>query len=122
VSVLAAQWAGNSSSQSIQVQVDGVPVSTFIPADTNYASFTSDNFTVTAGAHTVSFVGIDPDGQENIAFLDQVGVNSGGMSPGDHPTGGTGHAHSQGEDPWLAVALSHRSDSVGCLPTIPLPA
>jgi polygalacturonase len=107
VSCLAGQWAGNSSSQSIQVLVDGVPVGTFTPADVNYAPFTSDSFTVTAGAHTVSFVGIDPDGQENIAFLDEASVDPAGTAPGpgNRPTGGAGAGHSPGGDAWLGVAL-----------------
>jgi polygalacturonase len=119
VSVLAAQWAGNSSSQTIEVQVDGVPVTDFTPGDITYGSLTSDNFNVSDGFHTVSFVGLDPDGQENIAFLDQVSVNAGGMSPGNQPAGSTGHTHSFAADAWLAVALSHRSDPAGSLPNIP---
>jgi hypothetical protein len=76
LSFLAAQRAnGNVSSQTIQVWVDGAVVGTFTPADSNYASFTTDSFTVADGVHTVSFVGIDPDGQDNTVFLDQIGVN-----------------------------------------------
>jgi hypothetical protein len=76
VSFLAAQRGnGNVSSQTLQVLVDGMVVGTFTPADVNYASFTTDTFTVPAGMHTISFVGVDPDGQDNTAFLDLVTIN-----------------------------------------------
>ena len=73
---LAAQRGdGNVSSQSFEVQVDGASVGDFTPADTTYTPFASDSFTVADGVHTVSFVGLDPDGQDNMVFLDQVGVD-----------------------------------------------
>jgi aryl-phospho-beta-D-glucosidase BglC (GH1 family) len=79
VNVLAAQRGnGNASSQTLQFLVDGMVVSTFSPVDTNYAPYTTDRFTVPAGAHTISFVGIDLDGYDNTAFLDQVTVNLAG--------------------------------------------
>jgi hypothetical protein len=28
--------------------------------------------TVTGGAHTIAFIGTDPDGQDNTAFIDRV--------------------------------------------------
>jgi hypothetical protein len=43
-----------------------------MPGDINYATYTTSGFTVAAGAHTLSFVGLDPDGQDNTAFIDQV--------------------------------------------------
>jgi hypothetical protein len=63
------------SSQTIQVQVDGNVVGTFTPPDTNYSAYNTASFPVTAGAHTIAFVGTDPDGQDNTAFIDQVRVN-----------------------------------------------
>jgi hypothetical protein len=60
---LAAQ-GGNGSSQKLQVLVDGAVVGTFTPADANYALFSTDTFTVPAGAHTISFLGTDPNGRD----------------------------------------------------------
>jgi hypothetical protein len=71
----AQRGDGNYSTQTIQVQVDGNVVGTFRPADANYASFTTNNFTLSsAGSHTITFVGTDPDGadKDNTALIDQV--------------------------------------------------
>jgi hypothetical protein len=72
LSFLAAQRGNYQySSQTFQVLIDGNVVGTFTPDGTSYAAYTTDSFTVTAGAHTIQFVGLDPDGQDNTAFLDQ---------------------------------------------------
>jgi hypothetical protein len=62
------------SSQTIQVQVDGTVVGTFTPGSTSYTAYTTASFTVTAGSHTITFLGTDPDGadKDNTAFIDQV--------------------------------------------------
>ncbi len=72
----AQRGDGNASSQSFELQVDGVAVEDFTPADSIYTAFTSAKFNVADGVHTVSFVGLDPDGQDNMAFLDQVSIKS----------------------------------------------
>src|SRR5262249_19958863 len=63
----AAAQRGNfqASAQTLQVLVDGVVVGTFTPADTSYGAFTTNAFTVAAGAHTVAFVGLNPQGGDN---------------------------------------------------------
>ena len=45
---------------------------TFTPGSASYTAYTTASFTVTAGSHTIRFVGLDPDGQDNTAFIDQV--------------------------------------------------
>jgi rhamnogalacturonan endolyase len=76
LSFLAAQRGNYQySSQTFQVLIDGNVVGTFTPAGTSYAAYTTGGFTLAAGVHTVSFVGLDPDGQDNTAFLDQVALN-----------------------------------------------
>jgi N-acetylneuraminic acid mutarotase len=69
----SAAQRGNyqDSSQTFQVLIDGTVVGTFTPTGTAYAVYTA-TFQVTAGAHTLTFVGLDPDGGDNTAFLDQV--------------------------------------------------
>jgi hypothetical protein len=47
-------------------------VGTFRPGSTAYAAFTTTAFTVGAGAHTISFVGLDSTGGDNTALVDNV--------------------------------------------------
>ena len=70
----AAAQRGNvqASSQTFQVLVDGMVVGTFTPAGTSYSTLTTNSFTVAAGAHAVRFVGLDPNGGDNTAFIDNV--------------------------------------------------
>lgn len=70
LTIQAAQRAGNASTQTFAVQVDGVTISSFTPSGTSYASYTTVGFTVSAGNHTISFVGLNPNGGDNTALLD----------------------------------------------------
>ena len=73
LSFLAAQRANfQAGAQTFQVLVDGAVVGTFTPADTAYSALTTDAFTVAAGAHTIQFVGLNPQGGDNTAFVDNV--------------------------------------------------
>jgi hypothetical protein len=69
-----AAQRGNSqaSRQNFQVLVDGLAVGTFTPASTSYALYTTTTFTVAAGAHTITFQGLDSAGGDNTAFVDNV--------------------------------------------------
>lgn len=67
----AAQRANFGSAQSFQVLVDGQVVGTFFGLSTAYTGFTTNAFTVAAGNHTITFQGLDPDG-DHTAFIDQV--------------------------------------------------
>jgi len=72
---LAAQRYGYGS-ETIQVQVDGVSYGTaFTPADTAYSSPSSAiSFTVSAGVHTITFLGVVSDNQDHAVFLDAVSI------------------------------------------------
>ena len=59
-----------ASRQDFNVLVDGVVVGTFTPAGTSYQPYTTAVFTVTAGAHTIKFQGLDTAGGDNTAFID----------------------------------------------------
>jgi len=72
-----------ASRQDFNVQVDGVVVDTFTPSGTSYQSYTTTGFTVTAGAHTIKFQGLDSAGGDNTAFVDQVIVQASSSSIGD---------------------------------------
>jgi hypothetical protein len=72
----AAQRANyQASSQTFQVLVDGNVVGSFSPAGTSYASYATSAFTVGAGAHTITFQGLNPNGGDNTAFVDLVQLN-----------------------------------------------
>jgi hypothetical protein len=63
-----------TSSESIEVLVDGAAVGTITPASKRYASYTTAAFHVAAGAHTITFVGVNLSRRNHIAFLDAVSV------------------------------------------------
>ena len=60
--------------EDLQVLIDGVPVGTFNPSGTRYQSYSTAAFTVTAGAHTIMFQGLDTAGGDNTALVDAVAV------------------------------------------------
>jgi hypothetical protein len=75
VSFAAAQ-RGNyqASSQTILVQFDGATIGTFVPSGTSY--FSTNAFPVaTAGTHTLSFLGTNPNGGDNAAFVGEISIN-----------------------------------------------
>jgi hypothetical protein len=74
ISFEAAQRAGQASSQTFEVQVDGMVVGTIKPTGTSYNLYSTNTFTVTAGTHTVKFVGLDPNGGDNTALLDEASI------------------------------------------------
>ena len=96
ISFSAAQRANfGTSNEKVQVLVDGTVVGTITPASTSYATYTTASFNVTAGSHTITFVGVDPSGADYTAFLDQVSINNvsptGFTDPGfENPSQGTG--------------------------------
>ena len=73
-----AAQRGNTqaSKQDFSVLVDGAVVGTFTPAGTSYQSYTTAVFTVGAGAHSITFRGLDSAGGDNTAFVDRVSVAS----------------------------------------------
>ena len=73
LSFMAAQRAKYQTQyESIEILVDGEQVGTATPASTSYGSYQTANFTVTAGMHTIQFVGVNPLGGDNTAFIDEV--------------------------------------------------
>ena len=77
VSLSAAQRANfGASNEAFQVKVDGTVVGTITPSGTSYATYTTAPFNVTAGSHTISFVGVDPSGADYTALIDQVRIDN----------------------------------------------
>src|SRR5262249_14506329 len=54
---------------------DGNVEGQFTPTGTVYSGYTTTAFTVPAGYHTLTFVGLNPTGGDNTAFVDQVQIN-----------------------------------------------
>jgi hypothetical protein len=77
LSLLAAQSGNNNtSSEKVRVLVDGAVVATFAPTSTSYATYTTPSFNVTAGSHTIAFVGVDPSGASDTALVNVVGLSA----------------------------------------------
>ena len=78
LSFLAAQRSnqGTVSTEDFQILIDGVSVGTLAPSGTSYQTYTTTSFTVTAGAHSITFQGIDSSKGDNTVFLDNVTVAS----------------------------------------------
>jgi hypothetical protein len=59
--------------QTFQVEVDGTELAAVTPSGSQFALYTSGPFVVvTAGPHIIQFVGLNPLGGDNTAFLDQI--------------------------------------------------
>jgi hypothetical protein len=69
-----ANW--QASAQTINILVDGAVVGNVTPSGTTYGSYGSNRFTVTAGMHTIAFVGLNLLGHDNTAFIDQVTITA----------------------------------------------
>ena len=63
--------------QDFDVLVDGEVVATVTPAGTDYATYTTAAFGVSAGTHTITFRGRNTAGGDNTAFLDDIQVVTG---------------------------------------------
>jgi hypothetical protein len=73
ISFNAAQRGNDGvSAQDFEVLVDGGVVGTFKPAGVSYQAYTTAAFAVTAGSHTIAFLGLNTAGGDNTAFIDNV--------------------------------------------------
>lgn len=71
----AAQRHVNYSALGIRVKVDGVQIGNIItPTSDSYVSWDSAQFTVSAGNHTITLEGYNPDAHDNTAFVDQLKI------------------------------------------------
>ncbi len=72
----ARNWAQGGN--SISVLIDGVALvfaaaTSILPAsNSTFTTYTSDFVSLTAGTHTLSFVGLGPRGQDRTTFIDNV--------------------------------------------------
>jgi hypothetical protein len=63
-------WGANP----IQVEVDGVSIGVITPTSTDFQSYRTNTFTVSAGIHRVTFRGMNPGG-DRTSFLDRVSID-----------------------------------------------
>ena len=70
----AAQRNYGSAWQTFNVTLDGVVLTNMAPAQgaTSYQDYTVGPFPVTAGTHTLAFVGTDLNGGDNTIFIDNL--------------------------------------------------
>jgi Matrixin len=73
----AADRGNYGSLQQIEVLVDGSELDTFIPSTTSYQTYITPNITLSAGAHTLQFKGLNPLGGDNTDFIDAVAIHGG---------------------------------------------
>ncbi len=72
----AAQRGNNGiSKQNFEVLIDGSVVGTFTPSSTAYQGYSTVAFTVTAGTHTITFLGLDSAGGDNTVFIDALSIS-----------------------------------------------
>ncbi|WP_435009937.1 hypothetical protein P12x_001155 [Tundrisphaera lichenicola] len=74
ISFLAAGRGNYGGFNDIRVLVDGVSVGTILPTGKTYQRYTTGSFAVTAGAHTITFQGLNSKGGDNSTFLDAISI------------------------------------------------
>ena len=98
ISFQAAQRGNYGGDNNFEVLVDGAVVGSFTPSSTSYATYTTASFAVSAGSHTVEFLGINSTGGDDTAFIDQIAAVAVAVAPAvgdsgfESPSEGTGSA------------------------------
>ena len=71
--------------------LDGTNIGTFIPDETSYQTFTTNNFQVTPGLHTLTIEGVNFLGGDNTDLVTEVAVSQpNNVSGGDFNTPNVG--------------------------------
>jgi hypothetical protein len=70
-----AAQRGVRGGETFNVLVDGQVVGSFTPDDTSYSTVTTDDFTLSAGSHTIEFLGVGSAGGKETALIDEVRLN-----------------------------------------------
>jgi hypothetical protein len=83
LAMLAAQRAiFQAHYQTVEILVDGAPQGVIDPVNTEYSVYQSSTFTVAAGMHVIEFLGLNPLGGDNTAFIDQVVLSANAIADG----------------------------------------
>jgi hypothetical protein len=81
ITFAAAKRGNNGGANDFQVLVDSTVVGTFCPTSTSYSDFSTTPVAVTAGAHTLKFVGLNSAGGDNTAFIDNARITISNGTP-----------------------------------------
>lgn len=74
-SLFAAQRGNHqASSQTVEIRIDGSSILSVSPSGTNYQAFNANAVYISSGVHAVQLRGINPNGGDNTAFLDDFKV------------------------------------------------
>jgi hypothetical protein len=71
-----AAQRGVDGGETFKVLVDGQVVGSFRPSGTSYSTFTTGNFVLSAGSHTIEFLGAGSPGGKQTALIDNVRLNT----------------------------------------------
>jgi hypothetical protein len=71
-----AAQRGVNGGETFKVLVDSQVVGGFKPGGTSYSTFTTNNFTLSAGSHSIEFLGAGSAGGKGTALIDIVGLNT----------------------------------------------
>ena len=91
---------------------DGTPIAFVTPSSASYTTFTTNNFAATAGANSLVFLGLNPQGGDNTAFIDQValsvgnGAQNGGFESPNVGTGPGAFRYDPTGTPWTYTGLA----------------
>jgi len=101
------------STQTFTVKVGTQTVGTFTPTTNNtYLSYTSNSFTAN-GVQTVSFVGTNPNGGDNTAFIDLVSIVAAGAADTQAPSVPSGLTSSAITQSSFTLSWTASTDNVG---------
>jgi hypothetical protein len=106
----AAQRNFGSAWQTFNVTLDGVVLTNMAPAQgaTSYQDYTVGPFPVTAGTHTLAFVGTDLNGGDNTIFIDNLRLTQMVMSAAISPASfTTNHPFSVTITTWPTTATAY---------------
>ena len=68
-------WNWFNGTNPIAVQIDGVTVGVFTPSSNDhFDAYQTNSFTIAAGVHRVSFVGLNSYGGDCVSFIDSVSI------------------------------------------------
>lgn len=70
----AARRTSYGGVQSFDVYLDNTKIGSFTPASGGFESYSTSNFTATAGIHTIKFLGTNTTG-DNTTFIDDISIS-----------------------------------------------
>jgi hypothetical protein len=92
------EFAHDGLGRRMRITEKGPGVTAIVqPADPSYTAFTTAPVNLPAGAYTLSFEGLDPNGGDNTAFIDAVELNGSFESP---VVGSGGYRYNPGDSTW----------------------